>query len=180
MDGSRDTHVNARHSQFVSFEVGAQIPITLPYAQRGLQRRALQRIEAYLEQRLGDGITVDALAAVACMSRFHFSRLFRTSTGESPMQYVRRLRVERAKTLLAQGGLTMAEIAAAAGFFDQSHFSRCFKQIVGRTPSEYAHALPLPDRPGADRRSTPILPERARRTATTAWQRTGLSDARAP
>jgi AraC-like DNA-binding protein len=80
------------------------------------------------------------LARAACVSRFHFARLFRQSTGQSPMRYVARYRVERAKRLLAEGGRHISDIAVETGFFDQSHLTRVFRRVVGVTPARFARA----------------------------------------
>ncbi|MDB5312349.1 MAG: marA [Gemmataceae bacterium] len=78
------------------------------------------------------------LAAVARLSPYHFARQFKAATGLPPHQYVIARRVERAKQILQDGtGLSLAEVAAEAGFSDQSHFSHHFKRIVGVTPGQF-------------------------------------------
>jgi AraC family transcriptional regulator len=104
----------------------------------GLNLRARERVLAYVEQHLGERLTLDALAGAACMSRFHFSRMFRASMGESPMAYVARRRLESAERLLAQGKRPICEIAVTLGFCDQSHFTRLFRHRTGLTPGEFA------------------------------------------
>lgn len=101
--------------------------------------RDLRLAREYILQNLGERITPESLARTIGLSRFHFSRLFRGSTGESPMRYVQRCRVEHAKRLIGQGELLMTEIAVSIGFYDQSHFSRWFRKLVGMTPREFAH-----------------------------------------
>jgi AraC family transcriptional regulator len=78
------------------------------------------------------------MAAAAHLSVYHFARQFKRATGLPPHQYVIMRRVERAKQLL-QGGtdLSLAEVAAGAGFSDQSQFSHHFKRLVGVTPRQY-------------------------------------------
>ena len=107
-------------------------------ARRGLTRRNLARACSYMEDNLGTNFTLDELARAVGISRFHFSRLFRESTGESPMGYSLRLRIERAKEMLLQNDLRMSEIAVTLGFFDQSHFSRTFRRMTGISPGKYA------------------------------------------
>ena len=91
-----------------------------------------------MEDNLGNNFTLAELASAVGMSRFHFSRLFRESTGESPMGYALRLRIERAKAMLLQSDRRMSEIAVTLGFFDQSHFSRTFRRMTGISPGRYA------------------------------------------
>jgi AraC family transcriptional regulator len=105
---------------------------------RGLNPRAMNRVVIHIEENLGESLTLSTLAAVACVSRFHFARMFRLSTGYSPMAYVLRRRVERARLQLAQGYQRLSELAAELGFCDQSHFTRIFRRMTGFTPREYA------------------------------------------
>jgi AraC family transcriptional regulator len=103
----------------------------------GLPTARLRRIFEYIEANLDVNVRLNVLAEAAGVSAFHFSRLFKHSTGCSPHQYLLRRRLERAKTLLRQPGISLAEIAAATGFADQSHFTKVFRQFVGVAPSEY-------------------------------------------
>ena len=106
-------------------------------APRGLSRRVLALACAYMEAKLVEHFTLDELARAVGVSRFHFSRLFRVSTGASPMGYLLYLRVGRAKSMLLRGDRKICEIAIALGFFDQSHFSRTFRRMTGVSPREY-------------------------------------------
>ena len=106
-------------------------------ARRGLSRRVLSLACSFMEENLGENFTLDELAKAVGVSRFHFSRLFRVSTGQSPMGYLLCLRIERAREMLLQGDRKICEIAMALGFFDQSHFSRAFRRMTGVSPGEY-------------------------------------------
>jgi AraC family transcriptional regulator len=108
------------------------------YSQDGLSRHALRVTHEYIVENLGERVTLDDLAKATGLSRFHFARQFRRSTGETPMRYVQRCRVEHAKRLIRRGELLMTEIAVSVGFCDQSHFSRAFRKLVGMTPREFA------------------------------------------
>jgi len=119
-------------------DVNPEIITRYDVPHRGLNRRAMTRVVAYIEDNLGEGLTLGALAGVACVSRFHFARMFRLSTGYSPMGYVVRRRVERARLQLAQGSQKMSDLAAELGFCDQSHFTRTFRRMTGITPREYS------------------------------------------
>jgi AraC-like DNA-binding protein len=105
---------------------------------RGLNPRAMTRVVAHIEENLGEELTLGTLASVACVSRFHFARMFRLSTGYSPMAYVVRRRVERARLQLVQGYQRLSDLAAELGFCDQSHFTRIFRRMTGFTPGQYA------------------------------------------
>jgi AraC family transcriptional regulator len=103
-----------------------------------LPRGRLRAVLEYIEEHLDACPTLEQMAAVARRNSYHFARQFKAATGLPPHQYVILRRVERAKHLL-QGGtdLSLAEVAAHAGFSDQSQFCRHFKRIVGVTPRQF-------------------------------------------
>jgi AraC family transcriptional regulator len=103
-----------------------------------LPRGRLRAVLEYIEEHLDAGPTLEQMAAVARVSPYHFARQFKRATGLPPHQYVILRRVERAKQLLqAKPGLSLAEVAAHAGFSDQSRFSHHFKRLVGVTPGQF-------------------------------------------
>jgi AraC family transcriptional regulator len=103
-----------------------------------LPQSKLRSVVAYVEDQLHASLTLEELAAVARLSPYHFARQFRSATGLPPYQFVIARRVERAKGLLQEGGdLSLAQVAARAGFSDQSQFSSHFKRLVGVTPSRF-------------------------------------------
>jgi AraC family transcriptional regulator len=103
-----------------------------------LPRGRLRAVVEYIEEHLDAGQSLDEMAAVARLSASHFARQFRAATGLPPHQYVIARRVERAKELLQAGtDLSLAEVAAHAGFSDQSQFTHHFKRIVGVTPGQF-------------------------------------------
>ena len=106
----------------------------------GLPGSVLRRIRVYIDDHIGEHISLDDLARQAGISRFHFARQFRLTTGESPMGYLRRVRIERSKSILQSRETTIAEIAATLGFSDQSHFTRTFGRLVGVSPGSFARS----------------------------------------
>ena len=103
-----------------------------------LPQGRLRAVVEYVEEHLDASPTQEQLAAVARLSPYHFARQFKTATGLPPHQFVILRRVERAKQLLlAATELSLAEVAAHAGFSDQSQFSHHFKRIVGVTPGQF-------------------------------------------
>ena len=103
-----------------------------------LPRRKLRAVVEYIEEHIDASLTLEQMAAAAHLSAYHFARQFKAATGVPPHQYVIACRVDRAKQLLQQGGdLSLAEIAACAGFSDQSQFSHHFKRLVGFTPGQF-------------------------------------------
>lgn len=104
----------------------------------------LRRVLEHIEAHLGEDLSLEGLAAVACLSPFHFSRSFKAAMGEGPRRYVLRRRVERAKTMLRRsGGQPLAAIAVELGFADQSHLTNAFRRETGTTPARFrSEALP--------------------------------------
>jgi len=102
-------------------------------------RPAVQRARAYIRDYCADNITLDDLAAVAGLSQFHLARAFAAKFGLPPHAYQIRVRIERARELLA-AGMPPADVAAEMGFSDQSHLTRHFKRILGVTPGQYIRA----------------------------------------
>jgi len=97
---------------------------------------AVRRVRERLAADPAGKVSLDDLAGVAGLSRYHLLRVFRSLTGLSPHAYHNQLRVDLAKRLLADG-LDLSRVAAEAGFADQSHFTRVFRQFTGATPSQY-------------------------------------------
>jgi len=102
------------------------------------QRAALARATRFIDANLYQPITVDDLAAAACVSRFHLARLFRAALDTSPTAYLRAQRIQQAQHLLREGGLKVCQIASSLCFFDQSHFVRSFRAVTGCTPRHFA------------------------------------------
>ena len=100
----------------------------------GLPREKLVRAVEYIQDQLDTDLTVSGIAQAVYMSPYHFTRLFKESTGRSPHQYVVEARVRKAKELLTTGKFTISEAAYHVGFVDQSHLTRHFKRVFGLPP----------------------------------------------
>jgi AraC family transcriptional regulator len=107
----------------------------------GLSRERLQRVRDYIEAHLDDRLTLTDLAAVACLSPYHFSRSFKLALGVGPQRYVMQRRLERAKTLMRRTNQPLARIARKSGFSDQSHLTSVFRRETGVTPGQFRAAL---------------------------------------
>jgi AraC family transcriptional regulator len=82
-------------------------------------------------------INLDQLAAEACLSKYHFLRLFRMAFGLSPYQYMQHLRIEKARALLAGTAMPVTDVAMLLGFCNSQSFSRLFFQRMGLYPTQY-------------------------------------------
>jgi len=109
-----------------------------PKSSRALPARKLREVLDYVEDHLDKRLTLGELAAVAGFSVSHFKPLFKQSVGRPVHRYVLERRVERARTLVLEGTLSMIEIALALGFSHQSHMARCMRRVLGLSPSQVA------------------------------------------
>ncbi|MCI4666240.1 MAG: AraC family transcriptional regulator [Neomegalonema sp.] len=104
----------------------------------------MDRVRAYIEAELargGQALDLDALAEVACLSRFHFHRIYRAITGETPAQTVRRARLHRAAASLLESDRPVAEIAIEAGYGGVEAFTRAFAAAYQAGPASYRAAV---------------------------------------
>jgi AraC-like DNA-binding protein len=97
----------------------------------------LRRARDHADRHYAEPLDLEQLAAVACLSKFHFLRLFRTTYGTTPAEYVSRRRIERAQDLLRNTNLTVTEVCHQVGFTSLGSFSSRFRAVVGETPSEF-------------------------------------------
>ncbi|MEM7776600.1 MAG: helix-turn-helix domain-containing protein [Pseudomonadota bacterium] len=115
----------------------------LPELAKGFTSRHYKRVLDYVSENFGRSVTLDTLAREAGLSPSHFSRLFKQTIGQSPMQFVISYRVEQAKKMLADPDRALIDVALSCGFADQAHFSRVFKQSAGSTPKAWRTAQGL-------------------------------------
>jgi AraC family transcriptional regulator len=99
--------------------------------------RRLRRVVEHIAAHLAEDLSLDALAAEAAMSPFHFARACKAATGLSPLQFVIRERLRAAEALLRTTRLPVAEIAWRVGYADVSRFARHFARQTGRTPAAF-------------------------------------------
>lgn len=115
--------------------------IKAPEARRGLASWQVRKVTTYMRERLGAPIGLDDLAGVAGLSRFHFCTAFRLATGSTPHECLVRLRIERARQLLANPALPVTDIALAVGYETPSSFAAAFRKVTGTTPTAYRRGL---------------------------------------
>ena len=102
-----------------------------------LPRRKLQRAIEYINDNLGEDLTLDGIAGTLAMSPYRFAHGFRQAVGVTPHRYVIQCRMERAKSLLRETELPVTQIAHEVGYSNQSHFSVIFHRLTGQTPRGY-------------------------------------------
>jgi len=104
---------------------------------QGLDRRRLLRVLDYIEANLEGDLSIERMATIACLSRYHFARVFRQAVGQSPHRYVSAKRLERAKALLMHGDRPLVDIALSLSFSSQANFTRAFTQATGQAPGQF-------------------------------------------
>ena len=97
------------------------------------EKRAKELMLAHIDGDVG----LDELAASCELSRSHFARAFKVTTGSSPFRWLLARRIERAKNLLLNSGLPVDQVAEQCGFVDQSHFTRTFVKVTNATPARW-------------------------------------------
>lgn len=97
----------------------------------------LRAARDHADRNFADPLDLEALAAVARLSKYHFHRLFTATYGMSPRAYLSERRIERAQDLLRATNLSVTEVCHAVGFSSLGSFSSRFREIVGESPSEF-------------------------------------------
>jgi AraC family transcriptional regulator len=102
----------------------------------GLERRMLRVVE-FIHDHPTEDLSLDSLADVAALSRFHFHRVYHSLTGETAVQTVRRMRLHRAAVALVQSDRPIAGVARAAGYPNLASFTRAFGSAYGMPPAAF-------------------------------------------
>jgi AraC-like DNA-binding protein len=102
----------------------------------GLSPALKNRICDFIEEHIGEKISLGALSSLAGLSPNHFARAFQQSVGMPPHRYLLRRRLEHVDQMLRETQLPLSQIALAVGFSDQSHLARHFRRFTGMPPSQ--------------------------------------------
>jgi AraC family transcriptional regulator len=138
-----------RSSLYVDPVAQAVARRVLDIAHKGTKRRGAQqlsdrqltRIHEFVEAHLEDDIRVADLAKASGICTTRLKSAFQISTGTTPYRYVLSRRIGRARELLADTRLSLAEIALRSGFCNQEHLTRVFRGIIGQSPGRYRRAV---------------------------------------
>ncbi|MFT4111197.1 helix-turn-helix domain-containing protein [Silvibacterium sp.] len=109
--------------------------IKLPQLRGGLSPKTLKSSLEFITDNLHRDLPLREIAASAGMSPFHFARLFRNATGQTPHQYLLDQRFNRAKWLLRFSHLSVSQVGSEVGFTNHTHFTRTFRRKEGITPT---------------------------------------------
>jgi AraC family transcriptional regulator len=97
----------------------------------------LRQLTDWMAEHVAEEFSLERLAALAGLSKFHFQRLFKTAVGVSPSQYLIDLRMNEARRLLRETKMSVIEVALEIGYANPSHFAQLFRRETGLSPSDY-------------------------------------------
>ena len=120
----------------IGFAAASRLP-AVKWATKVELYHALVKGRDFIKENYANGVSMRAAASEACMSPYHFIRLFRILFRETPHAYLTGVRLQEARRLLSESGMPLAEVAFQVGFKEASSFSRLFKQRYWMSPTEY-------------------------------------------
>lgn len=115
----------------------SQAPYSLYIQSKRHKDNEILQAEQYMIERLDSNIVIDEVAEFVCLSPRHFKRRFKNATGESPLSYLQKLRIDEAKNRLENTLENITEITRRVGYEDDSTFRRLFKRHTTLSPREY-------------------------------------------
>lgn len=105
------------------------------YLKRKKNLERFNPVFQYIDNNFYDKISIEELARIANLSRYHFSRLFKELTNKTPSEYLNQVRVDKAEALLKYSDMNVTEVALSTGFSDPNYFSRVYKKYKNVSPS---------------------------------------------
>jgi transcriptional regulator GlxA family with amidase domain len=133
----RDMALAASKVFMIQVHDSSQHSFSIFNLQRNHEDNDIGRIQDYIEKNYDELLTINGLAEKFNMSSRTFIRKFTAITGNTPLEYIQRVRVEAAKRLLEKGKLTVEQVCMETGYGDFGFFRNIFKRLTGLTPQEY-------------------------------------------
>ena len=121
----------------IDIERSAQSPFTIFHMQKGHGDELITKAQTYIEKNLEAKISFEKLASELAISRRNFDRRFIKATGNTPVEYLQRVKMEAAKKELEKGRKTIFEIMNGVGYNDDKAFREVFKKVTGLSPLDY-------------------------------------------
>jgi transcriptional regulator GlxA family with amidase domain len=121
----------------IDIERSSQSPFHIFQAQKNHGDELIEKAQAYIEENLNERISFEELASKLAISRRNFDRRFIKATGNTPVEYLQRVKVELAKRTLEKGRKTIFEVMNDVGYSDDKAFREVFKKITGLSPLDY-------------------------------------------
>jgi transcriptional regulator GlxA family with amidase domain len=121
----------------IDIERSSQSPFFVFHAQKNHGDELIGKAQSYIEKNLGEKISFETLASKLAISRRNFDRRFIKATGNTPVEYLQRVKVEVAKNTLEKGRKSVFEVMSDVGYADDKAFREVFKKFTGMSPLEY-------------------------------------------
>lgn len=112
-------------------------PTSPPPVKGGLTRRQVDLVTSYMHEHMDEAISLDQLAGLVQLSRYHFCRAFRHATGLAPYAWITAHRMRQARMLITTTSLPIYEIAMSVGYGTPSAFTATFRKTFGRVPMDF-------------------------------------------
>ena len=135
-DGVPDLYAQAARELMITHLLVRYAGMPAP-PERNVHAERLRRADDFMRANLESPLTLQRIADVIGLSRFHTLRLFKSTYGETPIKRLTRLRMERAQLLLGQDGDSITEVAFRCGYDNPAHFANAFRRHTGITPTEF-------------------------------------------
>ena len=97
----------------------------------------IQKVLSYIRKNIYKTIDIDSLAAISCLAKDHFIRLFKKEINNTPLQYINQKKIEKAQLILITDRMPVKNISYLLAYEDHSYFNRLFKKLTGVTPQQY-------------------------------------------
>ena len=133
----RDTAIYCSKVFQIDIERSSQSPFSIFKTQKNHGDELIGKAQSYLEENLNEKISFEELASILAISRRNFDRRFIKATGNTPVEYLQRVKVEVAKNALEQGRKSIYEVMSEVGYSDDKAFREVFRKITGLSPLEY-------------------------------------------
>lgn len=133
----RETAIYCAKLFEIDMERNCQSPFSIFFGQKDHQDEAIKKAQLFMENNVGDKITIERLATMSSLSRRNFERRFKRATANTPVEYLQRVKIEAAKKSLESGRENVNDVMYAVGYSDSKAFRTIFKKITGLSPLEY-------------------------------------------
>lgn len=133
----RETAIYSSKVFEIDISRNCQSPFSIFLGQKNHEDEAIKKAQSYLENNVDKKISVEALTSMLALERRSFDRRFKKATGNSPAEYMQRVKIEAAKKNLENGARNINEVMYGVGYVDKKAFRTIFKKITGLSPLDY-------------------------------------------
>ena len=133
----RQTAIYCSKTFQIEIERSSQSPFSIFQAQKNHGDELIEKAQTYIEKNLSKKISFEELASKLGISRRNFDRRFIKATGNTPLEYLQRVKVEVAKSTLEKGRKSIYEVMNDVGYSDDKAFREVFKKVAGLSPLDY-------------------------------------------